>query len=88
MEKQQHQNNEYIIIKWRKEDEEMTVELTTQLIQLINTLPQTTQVLIYMAIYTLVPLFIIALVVINNRIEIENFKKQRREEIEQNASIW
>lgn len=65
----------------------MTVELTTQLIGLIDKLPQTAQVLIYMAIYTLVPLFIIALVVINNRIEIENWKKQRRQEIEQNASL-
>lgn len=65
----------------------MTVELTTQLIGLINTLPQTIQVLIYMAIYTLVPLFITALVVINNRIEIENWKKQKRQEIEQNASV-
>ena len=65
----------------------MTVELTTQLIGLINTLPQTIQVLIYMAIYTLVPLFIIALVVINNRIDIENWKKQKRQEIEQNASV-
>lgn len=60
----------------------MTVELTTQLIGLINTLPQTIQVLIYMAIYTLVPLFIIALVVINNRIDIEKWKKQKRQEIE------
>lgn len=65
----------------------MTVELTTQLIGLIDKLPQTTQVLIYMAIYTLVPLFIISLVVINNRIEIENWKKQKRQEIEQNASV-
>jgi len=52
MEKQQYQNNEYIIIKWSKENEEMTVELTTQLIGLIDKLPQTTHVLIYMAIYT------------------------------------
>lgn len=65
----------------------MTVELTTQLIGLIDKLPQTTQVLIYMAIYTLVPLFLIALVVINKRIEIENWKKQKRQEIEQNASV-
>ena len=49
----------------------MTVELTTQLIGLINTLPQTTQMLIYLGIYTLCPLIIIALLKINNRIDKE-----------------
>ena len=65
----------------------MTVELTTQLIGIINTLPQTAQMLIYLGIYTLVPLLIIALIIINNRIEIENWKKQRRQEIEQNEHV-
>lgn len=65
----------------------MTVELTTQLIGLINTLPQTAQMLIYLGIYTLCPLIIIALIKINDRIEIENWKKQRRQEIEQNEQL-
>ncbi len=68
-----------------KGDEIMTVELTSKLIELIGTLPDTTQILIYLGIYTLTPLLIVWLYVLNRNQEIENYKKEMRQQIERQA---